>query len=105
MSYICDICDTRFDEPVRRRASCVILGQRLAYEEEFCPVCESPRFEKADRCTCNNTKLEEETMCRECRQEFARKVCRFFDALSPEELEQFDAWMDGESIENRRKWK
>jgi hypothetical protein len=34
-----------------------------------------------------------------------KKIINFFDYMTAEEEEQFDIWMDGDSIVNRRKWK
>ena len=40
-------------------------------------------------------------LCQSCRKSLKRRVTEFFDTLTPEEEQQFDAWMDGRSITER----
>ena len=41
-------------------------------------------------------------LCESCRMSLKRRVTEFFDTLTAEEEQQFDAWMEGSSITERR---
>ena len=45
-----------------------------------------------------------EWLCRPCRRRLLKAVTAFFDDLTVEEEAQFDEWMDGDSITDRRRW-
>ena len=57
--YICDICESTFEEPIKSGA----CSDRLGYEVEyFCPCCGSNAVEEATICeACDNACKEDKT--------------------------------------------
>lgn len=71
-------------------------------------MCGSPDFEDAIPCenpSCNIGYMRRgEHLCPACRDYLKKRVISFFDSFTAEEEAQFDAWIDGETITNRRKF-
>lgn len=89
--YICMECQTVF-----------YTGLRPPIE---CPACESPDVEPAEDCPkCGGGIRPEDWLCRACRKKLLARVTDFFDTLTENEESQFDEWMDGNSITDRRHW-
>ena len=104
--YICENCGTVFDEPHRRKYTEALGEFTYTYTEETCPACGEDLFEAVELCPrCGDRyKLCGEILCKECRTDLLRRVIDFADGLTAEEEAQLDEWLDGASIEERRKW-
>lgn len=105
MSYICDVCNTAFDEPLIVKRNVNLNGWFESTEEALCPICNNPYISKAEPCACGGLRRAHALMCRSCREDLAKRVNDFFDGLTAEEEQQFDDWMDGDTITNRKAWK
>lgn len=104
--YICDHCGTPFDEPVviAHREN---LGEfTREYFDGVCPICGCDSFRDADSCPgCDEAKpADEGCLCKSCKKKLLGKIEKFADYLSCFEMEQFDEWMDGGTITDRRAW-
>lgn len=104
--YICDHCGMPFGTP--RMVQCrETLGDGITrtYTEAHCPSCGCDSLSDADPCPkCGDAKLAEEILCKRCRDELKARITAFADTLTAEEEQQFDDWMDGDTITNRRRW-
>ena len=70
-----------------------------------CPACESSMVEAAEACPkCGGAMRPRDWLCRPCRRRLVKRVIAFFDDLTCEEEAQFDDWMDGDSVTDRRRW-
>ena len=97
--YLCEICETAFDMPSR-------LATGFGMSESVCPVCGNPHFNEANQCPkCGQWKQERAILCPACRKELVRRFNAFADKLTAEEEEQMDAWLDGDSVTDRRSWR
>lgn len=105
MSYLCDICGTQFAEPLVVQKHERLGDWSTVARQELCPICNTPYISRAVDCQCGGLRLENERMCRACRGSLLKRVSAFFDELTAEEEEQFDDWMDGDSIIHRKAWK
>lgn len=105
INYICDFCGTPFEEP-KTQTFTEWLGEfSRTYTEERCPICYGLSFSPADSCPkCNDPKLKEDLLCRQCRYELKTRFSAFADELTAEEEEQLDEWTGGDTIANRRNW-
>lgn len=101
----CDYCGVYFGEPSVSQYSEFVGGYLRKYAEERCPICGCDSFSGADNCSCSRPKLTGERLCESCKAALKARVVSFFDTLTAEEEEQFDDWMDGDSIANRKEWK
>lgn len=104
MKYLCDICNTSFEEPlvIERPER---LGEWFSTDrQELCPICAQPHFSEVDECACGGVRRLHEIMCRDCRRALLKRVADFFDTMTSEEEAQFDDWMDGDSITERNRW-
>lgn len=103
--YRCDYCGVFLDRPVRIRHTERIGDWTRTYTEDLCPSCGSEDcFSEANYCECGRPKNAADCLCTTCMVELKTRVCEFFDSLTSDEEEQFDEWMDGDTITNRRKW-
>ncbi len=106
MQYICNDCNHIFSVPeVERRDFDHAFGTERVVQQ-VCPECGGD-FEVAD--TCRNRKCSEamhrgDILCADCRTDLKHRLIAFFDTLTAEEEAQFDLWMDGNSITDRKKW-
>ena len=104
MAWICKNCKSTFHSPaVYTEGFSTEFGVQR-YPVFVCPSCDESNFVQADDCACGKLKSRTEILCGDCRAALLRRIGDFFDSLSPEEEEQFDAWMDGCSIQDRVKW-
>lgn len=89
---------------------CICMECQTVFRAEFCkslecPACESPEVEPAEDCPkCGGAMRPGDRLCRSCRKALLARVTDFFDTLTYEEETQFDEWMDGNSITDRRHW-
>ena len=89
---------------------CICMECETAFQAAFCtplecPACESTLVEPADACpTCGGPMRPRDSLCRTCRRALLVRITDFFDTLTYEEEAQFDDWMDGCSITDRRRW-
>lgn len=93
MNYYCNDCGCVFESGLQ--------GDIL------CPECGGSDIEEAVRCgndSCIGMMRIRDYICADCRRDLLARVIDFFDTLTAEEEEQFDEWMDGNSITDRRKW-
>ena len=107
IKYQCNYCNVAFDRPtiVKYREH---IGEDVTrtYEEERCPICGCESFREAGECQlCGDICEAGDILCRRCKRSLKKRIVDFFDTLTAEEEEQFDEWMDGDTIMNRRKWK
>lgn len=104
--YLCEMCQTLFDEPLTRIIRMTDDGRSRMDVETLCPVCASPYFKAADSCpACHGYKRREDNLCAACRKDLLGRFTAFVDALSEAEEAQLDDWLDGDSITNRRNWR
>ena len=99
--FICDVCGTGFDRPVKRTYREVIDGRSRIDEELLCPICLNDHYSPASACMCGAPIHDGEHLCRRCRADLLQRVTAFADTLTAEEEAQFDDWMDGASIQER----
>ena len=104
--YICDHCGTPFDTPLITQYRETLPDNAVrTYTEAHCPICGCDSFSDADRPPkCGGAKLAEEILCKRCRDELKARVTAFADTLTAEEEQQFDDWMDGDTITRKRMW-
>lgn len=106
MKYQCPICNTKFDEPFKVNRTERIHEFMAHFVELSCPICGSPYFDELDTCPrCKGDMLKGEIICKYCRKDLLKRLNAFADYLYPEEEEQLDEWLDGESITNRKNWR
>lgn len=104
--YRCNYCDTCFDEPVAIRHTEFCGEFRRTYFEHLCPICGGDSYERVNECPkCGSPKAESEILCGDCKSSLLRRFTDFADHMTAEEEEQLDAWMDGDTISNRRLWR
>lgn len=107
-NYICLDCRSTFEEPVAVQSDTYPhdpYGPLIPDTSYLCPFCRSDLYLPAKECPgCNTDIPVEDALCFNCRKALLQKVNQFFDALTPHEIAQFDEWMDGNSIEDRRWW-
>ena len=90
--YYCELCGTFFDKPHIRTYKDHTVDPRAEFhieEAAFCPACDQPMPVGP-------------VLCESCRMSLKRRVTEFFDTLTAEEEQQFDTWMEGCSITERR---
>ena len=101
--YYCELCGTFFDKPHIRTYKDHTVDPRAEFQEVVCPVCLEPHIEEAAFCpACDQPMPVGPVLCESCRMSLKRRVTEFFDTLTAEEEQQFDTWMDGRSITERR---
>lgn len=105
MKYQCEACGVFLDRPITVSHTERVGDWTRTYTEDVCPVCGvADCLTKADDCECGRPKAAAERLCGTCTESLKERVCAFFDALTADEEEQFDDWMDGDTITNRRTW-
>lgn len=103
--YRCDYCGVFFDEPTAAHHAESLNGHIRRYSEEQCPACGCDSFSEVNECPgCQKPKLTTDRFCYPCRKALKTRVIDFFDTLTAEEEQQFDDWMDGDTVTNRRDW-
>lgn len=106
--YLCDRCGAHFEHPFFDEYIDQTVDCKAKFREPLCPYCSDPVIDEANSCPgCDGFKFKNETLCKKCRKELLDRINNFFDELVkefPEAEPQFDDWMDGDVIENRRKW-
>lgn len=103
--YICDICNEEFAEPIAVKEMNGDGEHR--WEEIFlcCPICMESHYSAVDSCpVCDGWKLSGDKLCKPCRTRLKERFIAFADELTAEEEEQFDDWLDGVSVTERKKW-
>lgn len=105
--YKCEICSVCFDEPRRIHSSFGDGEVTRDYWSEVCPICGDHYFAKAEWCeNCHGgTRFSDEKLCKACRKDLLSRINAFMDELTYSEVQQFDDWMDGYSLEDRKKWR
>ena len=77
------------------------------YSAPGCPQCGSTDFRELDVCPHCESQLKAKYahLCKSCHAELLARIQNFFDTLTAEEEQQFDDWMDGNSITDRKTWR
>ena len=103
--FVCLDCGAKFDEPLVEDCGFVHeFGYQKAWSDR-CPHCGSGEYIPTTDCPkCNAEMPSTVTLCDDCRAALLEKVNAFFDELTEEEEDQFDEWMDGNSIKSRKRW-
>lgn len=104
--YICEICATAFDTP-STVTDTNTDGEHIWRESlRTCPICATAeRFNRATPCPgCDSWMPHGDILCRSCRLSLKNRFTAFAGELTAEEEEQLDAWLDGDTIQNRGKW-
>ena len=89
---------------------CICMECQTVFHAEFrkelaCPACESTEVRPAETCPkCGGAMRPRDWICRPCRKALLARITNFFDTLTCEEESQFDEWMDGDSVSDRRRW-
>ena len=105
INYICNHCNTPFDEPQIINYTENLGEFQMPVSEERCPICGCDSFTAAEECPkCEGAKPLPETLCKKCRKSLKERFIAFADELTAEEEEQLDDWLDGDIVENRRNW-
>lgn len=103
--YKCHTCGTAFDRPFIRYYNDQTVDCKATFREALCPVCFEPYIGEANSCPgCDGYKFKGEILCGDCRKSLLDRVIAFADELTAEQEQQLDEWLDGDVIENRRKW-
>ena len=107
--YRCEDCRIKFETPIEVDDS---FDHAFGWEKRTllaCPNCRSDRIETVVRCGNPRDNIgfmrPDDIICEDCRRELKKAVIGFFDRMTYEEEQQFDAWMDGTSIQDRKEWK
>lgn len=104
--YICNDCQKVFLAPDEEHTS---FSHAFGIQREtsyLCPRCGSADFDEATCCpSCSGDMRASDVICRDCRNDLLIRLDMFFSRLSPAELDQFDEWMDGNSILDRKNWR
>ena len=107
MTYICKECGAVFHDPVPTKESFSHSFGVESYEVLTCPHCASERIIIATPCEsrgCDGWTPWDRRLCRQCKEELKARVVTFFDALSPAEEEQVEAWIEAAAIADRKEW-
>ena len=107
MKFACDYCGAVFSNPAIVRYT-EHLGENLrrSYSDERCPICGCCSFCEISECkNCGSHTEVGEILCHKCKRSLKKRIVDFFDTLTYEEEQQFDEWMDGDTVTNRRNWK
>ncbi len=89
---------------------CICMECQTVFQADYCkplecPECESPEVQPAEPCPkCGGAMRPGDLLCRPCRKALLVRITKLFDALTCAEEAQFDEWMDGDSIADRRRW-
>lgn len=108
MARICRDCGAQFRKAAQRPDGFTHAFGVERYTSPCCPDCGSDDI-SSDMEPCENCNEQlrprGEFLCRSCKATLIQKISAFFDTLTAEEEEQFDAWMDGNSITDRKNWR
>lgn len=103
----CQDCGLMFAEPVAVLDGFSHAFGTEVYSAPSCPQCGGRDFAEMDTCPRCARHLKEKTahLCSRCAGELLARIHSFFDTLTAEEEAQFDDWMDGNSITDRKTWR
>lgn len=95
--YICDECDTVFEEPVRKQEYSEEYGDSTAY---YCPHCGSEEY-TADECpSCHGAKNAQDPVCHKCKLRVRGLLRLFVSDFNQPEREYLADLLDGEALDN-----
>ena len=108
--YLCPYCGTPYDKPhtVLETEDLNEDGACYASFSERCPICGLPadlRNDRADLCQCGAYKPLTDNLCQECHAKLLAKFKAFADELTEPEETDLDVLLDGNSIQDRNKWR
>ena len=104
MMYRCNFCSAVFTEyNILYEGVETDLGTEV-YTTHICPVCGCDDYEEVEPCVCGKAKSKDKVLCFDCRRFLKLKLANFAEFLTAEEEEQMDAWLDGNSIADWRKF-
>lgn len=100
--YICDACDTVFEEPVRKQEYSEEYGDSTAY---YCPRCGTelgnPYEYVAGECpSCHGAKNAQDPVCRKCKLRIRGLLRLFVSDFNRAEREYLADLLDGEALDN-----
>lgn len=105
MPYVCEICDTVFDEPVDRSEIFSHDGEFYEhYSHSVCPVCASTRFKRAETCLCGNFMGRGDNLCPQCKESLRERFKAFCEDLSFSELNELNDMLDGLPLQEALRW-
>lgn len=95
--YICDECDTVFEEPIRKQEYSEEYGDSTAY---YCPHCGSEEY-TADECpSCHGAKNAQDPVCHKCKLRVRGLLRLFVSDFNQPEREYLADLLDGEALDN-----
>ena len=99
--YICDECDTVFEEPVRKQEYSEEYGDSTAY---YCPRCgtelANPYEYTADECpSCHSLKNRDDRLCHKCGQRVRGLLKLFLHDFTRAEREYLADLIEGCSLD------
>lgn len=100
--YICDACDTVFEEPVCKQEYSEEYGDSTAY---YCPRCGTelgnPYEYVADECpSCHGAKNAQDPVCRKCKLRIRGLLRLFVSDFNRPEREYLADLLDGTALDN-----
>ena len=103
--YKCRMCGIAFDFPFVQYYNDQTVDCKATFRDVLCPICFKPYIDEAESCPgCDGYKFKGEILCKDCREALLDRIKAFADELTAEQEQQLDEWLDGDTIENRRKW-
>lgn len=105
--YICDDCDSIFEEPrvIRERIEHLPdIGEEYVVAE--CHECGSGHFKIARECACGEFMHGSNVMCKACRKTLSTRIKMAINALclSADEMAQIDEWWSDYGLERIDEW-
>ena len=107
MIHKCIDCGLMFAEPAEVLDGFTHEFGQTIYRVPSCPNCGGRDFVEMDTCPrcARHLKEKDAHLCPRCAGDLLRRIHDFFDSLTAEEEAQFDEWMDGNSITDRKTWR
>lgn len=103
--YICNNCQTSFDDPETEEGGFVHAFGYCAEHRPICPQCGSADLAPARACPdCGGEMRPGDILCRPCRRRLRGRIKAFFGPFSPAALEQAERWLDGVPIGDCKNW-
>lgn len=95
--YICDECDTVFEEPIRKQEYSEEYGDSTA---NYCPHCGSEEAHTADECpACHSLKNRDDRLCHKCGQRVRGLLRLFLHDFTRDEREYLADLIEGCSLD------
>lgn len=96
--YICDECDTVFEDPVRKQEYSEEYGDSTAF---YCPHCGSEEVDTADECpACHGANNAQDPVCHKCKLRVKGLLRLFVSDFNQPEREYLADLLDGAMLDN-----